>query len=403
MLWVGPALSGVVATLRRGADGLAAAARVPTPQLRAHLAAELAWPWRPLARGATTARTRSQSLRFRAPSTMSTYVQAATRSRRQRCGPPTAERDPVATPGRRARFEEEEPLLDDGADANSEGQGQETTPKRERSSPLKGKYPARQRGAAQGAQAGGEGAQAVDGARARSHRVRVPGRQASRRLRSESAQPRAAAAGRRATGVQEAALWAGLHAAGALRREEGPRRRAAKALVFTSEASMDVAYDPTNPLTARQQLRLRDRYAYVDDGQGGSGRLCLGVPPKPNHKHDPDAVSKESNDNLGIMQAPLLMPFVMMSPNEITTAARASIEDKELLMPEEEGEGGGEEYTLEGCACSTLPSIGEVLDACADDKNLRTTAEQGVRPDDLFRGKTRVQLQADAMGWTQDK
>eukprot|EP00966_Prymnesium_polylepis_P053622 1239772-Prymnesium_polylepis.1 len=31
-----------------------------------------------------------------------------------------------------------------------------------------------------------------------------------------------------------------------------------RALVFNAEASLDIAYDPQNPLTARQQRRIRD-------------------------------------------------------------------------------------------------------------------------------------------------
>eukprot|EP00966_Prymnesium_polylepis_P218961 5066961-Prymnesium_polylepis.1 len=42
-------------------------------------------------------------------------------------------------------------------------------------------------------------------------------------------------------------------------------------------------------------------------------------------------------------------------------------------------------------------SLGELVDQCAADDNLRTTEEDGVRADDLFQGKLRAQMPADGM------
>lgn len=41
-----------------------------------------------------------------------------------------------------------------------------------------------------------------------------------------------------------------------------------------------------------------------------------------------------------------------------------------------------------------------MLDTCAEHNNLRSTPEQGVHPGDLFGGKQRLQIIADAMGWS---
>eukprot|EP00966_Prymnesium_polylepis_P034968 812960-Prymnesium_polylepis.1 len=121
------------------------------------------------------------------------------------------------------------------------------------------------------------------------------------------------------------------------------------------------------------------------------------MPPRANRRHDADAPTDESNKALGITKAPLLAPFVFHEPDASANAANSSISDKKLFMPDEVGEEGKEAYEFEGCAFAMQQCLGELVDQCAADDNLRTTAEDGVKADDLFLGKTRVQMLADAM------
>jgi len=81
------------------------------------------------------------------------------------------------------------------------------------------------------------------------------------------------------------------------------------------------------------------------------------------------------------------MPFVFCTSSEAKHAADASIEDKEQLFPDEDSDG----YAFEGSAWAFKSSIAELLDKCEEDDNLHAVPPGKRR---------RVQLIADAMGWT---
>ena len=149
------------------------------------------------------------------------------------------------------------------------------------------------------------------------------------------------------------------------------------AAVFTEKATLDLMFDVQNPINSRQVAKQRDRLNYIqlpddEDGRPRYGRVMLSLPPQPNHKRDPDAVSKQYMESIGfkptahgaIPDAPL--PFMLKDPRLMKKVGDKFIEDKEFLMPAENEEG----FEIEACAFKAKEVMGEVLDICEKDDNL---------------------------------
>lgn len=138
--------------------------------------------------------------------------------------------------------------------------------------------------------------------------------------------------------------------------------------VFTKKATLDLMFDEQHAVSTRQVGKARDRINYIklpDDemGRPQCGRVMLAMPPQPNHKHNPDAVSRRFMENIGFMpnardgripDSPL--PFIYKDPRDVKKVGDALVEDQQYLMPAETEEG----YEVEAYGFNAKQVIGQV-------------------------------------------
>ena len=138
--------------------------------------------------------------------------------------------------------------------------------------------------------------------------------------------------------------------------------------VFTEKATLDLMFDEQHAFSTRQINKARDRTTYIklpDDelGRPRSGRVMLALPPQPNHKRNPDAVSKKYMEALGyvpnardgrIPDSPL--PFVFKDPRDVKRLGDELVKDQPYLMPAETEDG----YEVEACGFNAKQIIGQV-------------------------------------------